>query len=59
MVLHEPHQMRLGAAWLMDIDKILEKLKNWLNRVLDSLLGPSAQPEPEAIPIPVDDRRRR
>lgn len=52
------HQMRLGAAWLMDIGKILEKLKNWVNRVLDSLLGPSAQPEPEAIPIPVNDRRR-
>ncbi|MEA5465025.1 hypothetical protein [Leptothoe sp. PORK10 BA2] len=43
----------------MDIGKILEKLKNWVNRVLDSLLGPSPQPEPEAIPIPVDDRRRR
>lgn len=42
----------------MDIDKILEKLKNWVNRVLDSLFGPSAQPEPDAIPIPVDDRRR-
>ena len=58
MVLTEPHRMRLGAAWLMDIGKILEKLKNWVNRVLDSLLGPSAQPEPETIPIPVNDRRR-
>ncbi|WP_215618297.1 hypothetical protein [Leptothoe kymatousa] len=55
------NQIELGASWLMDIGKILEKLKNWVNRVLDSLLGPSAQPEPEAIPIPVpvNDRRRR
>ncbi|MEM1238349.1 MAG: hypothetical protein AAGI45_00760 [Cyanobacteria bacterium P01_H01_bin.26] len=41
----------------MDIGKILEKLKNWVDRVIDTLLGPSAQPEPDAIPIPVNDRR--
>lgn len=55
------NQIKLGASSLMDIGTILEKLKNWVNRVLDSLLGPSAQPEPEAIPIPVpvNERRRR
>ena len=32
--------MRLGATWLMDIGKILEKLKDWVNRVLDSSAWP-------------------
>lgn len=41
------------------IGKVLEKIKDWANRVIDILLGPEAEPEPELIPIPVDDRRRR
>ncbi|MEL6137453.1 MAG: hypothetical protein AAFR42_08610 [Cyanobacteria bacterium J06628_6] len=41
----------------MDIGKILEKLKDLVNRVIDSLLGPQTQPEHEAIPIPVNDRK--
>jgi hypothetical protein len=43
----------------MDIDKILDKLKEWLQRLGDAIFGPAAQPESEPIPIPVDDRRSR
>lgn len=38
------------------IDKALEKLREWIDRVIDALFGPEAQPEHEPIPIPVDDR---
>ncbi|MGK7931679.1 MAG: hypothetical protein AB4041_09620 [Microcystaceae cyanobacterium] len=41
------------------IDKILEKLKDWAQKIIDDLLGPQAEPEPELIPIPVDNRRRQ
>lgn len=41
------------------IEKALEKLKEWVDKVVDALLGPQAQPEHEPIPIPVDDRHRR
>ncbi len=41
------------------IDKILEKLKEWARRLVEALLGPDVEPEPELIPIPVDDRRYR
>ena len=37
------------------MESILAKLKEWLRRLLDVLLGP--QPEAEAIPVPVDERR--
>lgn len=40
------------------IDQILDKLKDWARRVVDVLLGPEVEPEPELIPIPVDDRHR-
>ena len=43
----------------MDIEKVLDKLREWLNRLADALFGPQAQPEAEPIPIPVDDRRTR
>lgn len=39
------------------IEKALEKLRDWVDRILDALLGPEAQPEHEPIPIPVEDRR--
>lgn len=39
------------------IEKALEKLRDWVDRILDALLGPEAQPEQEPIPIPVEDRR--
>ncbi|BDI18599.1 MAG: hypothetical protein V7K50_11195 [Nostoc sp.] len=41
------------------IEKVLEKLKELARRLIDSLLGPEAEPEPELIPIPVNDRSRR
>jgi hypothetical protein len=43
----------------MDIEKVLDKLKEWLNRLADALFGPQTQPESEPIPVPVDDRRIR
>jgi len=40
------------------VKRILKRLGDMLNRVLDSLLGPR-QPEPELIPIPVRNGDRR
>lgn len=40
------------------IEKVLDKLKEWAEKLVDTLLGPTAEPEPELIPIPVHDRRR-
>ncbi|WP_009634285.1 hypothetical protein [Synechocystis sp. PCC 7509] len=39
------------------IEKVLEKLKDWARKLIETLLGPEA--EPELIPIPVNDRSRR
>ncbi|MEH2194707.1 MAG: hypothetical protein V7K98_18965 [Nostoc sp.] len=41
------------------IEKVLEKLKELARRLIESLLGPEAEREPELIPIPVNDRSRR
>lgn len=41
------------------IEKVLDKLAEWARKVIDALLGPSAQPEPEPIPVPVNDRPSR
>lgn len=41
------------------LDKVLEKLREWARRLIETLLGPQAEPEPELIPIPVDEPRRR
>ncbi len=41
------------------VGKILEKLKEWAQKLIENLLGPEAESEPELIPIPVHDRRRR
>ncbi|MEH2242440.1 hypothetical protein [Nostoc sp.] len=38
---------------------MLEKLKELARRLIESLLGPEAEPEPELIPIPVNDHSRR
>lgn len=40
------------------IEKALEKLREWVDRIIDALLGPETQPEPELIPIPVKEPRR-
>ena len=50
----------LGVSDLMGyIEKVLEKLKQWAGKLIEALLGPELQPEPELIPIPVEDRSRR
>ena len=41
------------------IEQVLEKLKEWAGKLIEVLLGPEMQPEPELIPIPVEDRSRR
>lgn len=41
------------------IEKALEKAKEWMQKLIELLLGPEAEPEPELIPIPVHDRERR
>ncbi|MEL6940013.1 MAG: hypothetical protein AAFO84_12545 [Cyanobacteria bacterium J06598_1] len=41
------------------IDQVLDKLREWVDKVIDALLGPEVQQEPELIPIPVDDRQMR
>ncbi|MFQ3614699.1 MAG: hypothetical protein SNJ68_13445 [Cyanobacteriota bacterium] len=42
------------------MEKVLEKIREWVERVIDTLLG-DPQPQPQPIPIPVEDgspRRR-
>jgi hypothetical protein len=41
------------------IGKIIEKLKEWAQTVIDTLLGPQGEPETELIPIPIRDHPRR
>jgi len=41
------------------IEKVLEKLKEFARKLIEALLGPETEPEPELIPIPVDERSRR
>ncbi|GAA6617806.1 hypothetical protein [Scytonema sp. NUACC26] len=41
------------------IENLLEKLRELAQKLIEALLGPAAEPEPELIPIPVDDRSRR
>ena len=49
-----------GALCLMDyLEKVLEKLRELAQKLIETLLGPQAEPEPELIPIPVNDPQRR
>lgn len=41
------------------IEKVLEKLKELARKLVEALLGPESEPEPELIPIPVNERYRR
>ncbi len=41
------------------LDKVLEKIKEWADNIIEALFGPEAEPEPELIPIPVNDGQRR
>lgn len=41
------------------LEKVLEKVKEWARKLIESILGPEAQQEGELIPIPVKDSQRR
>ncbi|MCP2729906.1 hypothetical protein [Limnofasciculus baicalensis] len=41
------------------IEKVLEQLKEWARKLIETLLGPEEEPEPELIPIPVNEPGRR
>jgi hypothetical protein len=41
------------------IEKVLEKLKELARKLVEALLGPEVEAEPELIPIPVNERSRR
>jgi hypothetical protein len=43
------------------LDKVLEKLKEWARKLIETLLGAGSEPEPEPelIPIPVNDPQHR
>ncbi|GAB4551759.1 MAG: hypothetical protein Tsb0014_45850 [Pleurocapsa sp.] len=41
------------------IEQLLDKLRDWAQKLIEILLGPEVEPEAETIPIPVDDRRSR
>ena len=41
------------------VEKVLEKIKDWAQELIENLLGPGVEPEPELIPIPVRERSSR
>lgn len=41
------------------LDKLIEKLRELAQKLIDTLFGPEAEAEPELIPIPVNGRDRR
>jgi hypothetical protein len=49
------HQRR--GLFMDFIDTLLDKLRELTQKIIDALLGPEVQPEPELIPIPVDRSR--
>ncbi|MFM7449913.1 MAG: hypothetical protein ACKO24_15120 [Leptolyngbyaceae cyanobacterium] len=40
------------------LGELLDKLTEWFRRLIEALVGSEAEPEGEAIPIPVNDRPR-
>jgi hypothetical protein len=38
------------------VEKVLEKIREWVERVIDTLLG---DPQPQPVPIPVEDGSHR
>jgi hypothetical protein len=40
------------------LEKILDKLKEWAQQLVDTLFGPQTESEPESIPIPIDHHPR-
>lgn len=43
----------------MDIANVLDKLREWVKKLIEILVGPEPEPETELIPIPVRDRQSR
>ena len=41
------------------LEKLLDKLKEWAQKLIEVLSNPEGEPEPELIPIPVKDTRHR
>jgi hypothetical protein len=41
------------------IDQVIEKLKEWARKLVETLLGRDVQPDLEPIPVPVKDYPRR
>ena len=41
------------------LGKILDRISDWVREIIDRLLEPEAETEPELIPIPVNDRHHR
>jgi hypothetical protein len=41
---------------MADLEKVLEKLREFFRRLVEALLGSEPQPELEPIPVPVRDR---
>jgi hypothetical protein len=41
------------------LERVLDKIREWADRLIEAVLGPLAEPEAEPIPVPVDDRYRR
>ena len=39
-------------------DEVIEKLREWARKLVESVFGPEPEPEPELIPIPVRDHSR-
>ncbi|MDB9416467.1 hypothetical protein [Microcystis aeruginosa] len=40
------------------LDEVIEKLREWARKLVESVFGPEPEPEPELIPIPVRNRSR-
>jgi hypothetical protein len=40
------------------LDEVIEKLREWARKLIESVFGPEPEPEPELIPIPVRDQSR-
>ncbi|ARI81724.1 conserved hypothetical protein [Microcystis aeruginosa PCC 9432] len=40
------------------LDEVIEKLREWARKLVESVFGPEPEPEPELIPIPVRDHSR-
>lgn len=41
------------------LEKLIEKLRELAQKLIETLLGPEAETEPELVPIPVNERSRR